>query len=81
MEQVGGAVGGVAAAGQVTPAVDVWKDDGHPGPRQRGTGSRAGGVVEKKMGRMERGQRGLVLKPFSHCAGAKWCDHFIKKHC
>lgn len=39
---------GVAAAGQVTPAVDVWKDDGHLGPRQRGTGSRAGGVVEKK---------------------------------
>lgn len=44
----GGCSGGVAAAGQVTPAVDVWKDDGHLGPRQGGTGSRAGGVVEKK---------------------------------
>lgn len=63
---------GVAAAGQVTPAVDVWKDDGHLGPRQRGTGSRAGGVVEKKkLGRMERGQRGLILKPFSDSGGAK----------
>lgn len=58
--------GGVAAAGQVTPAVDVWKDDGHLGPRQRG--DRKSGWWsrrKKKMGRMERGQRGLMLKPWS----------------